>query len=264
MAKKDVRRDVGDRVTIPRRCIFCGGKDLTNEDALAKWLSRVIVRPGTRARLEQSEWKGQEVPRLSGWYSGGIDRKVKQACGKCNNGWMSAMEVAARPWLTPMMRGLALTLSAEAQRTVAAWAAKTTFMLQYLRPVQPVPSQYLQWLYTKREPPPDVWIGLAGYAGDDADNPAVHHSGRLLRVPGRAPSTENDRNAVITTLRIYRLVFRVWVWADPPAQQFPMPYPIRLTEFVIPIWPASGFARTWPPAVVFDAPAFARFCEDVG
>lgn len=171
------------------------------------------------------------------------------------------MEVAAQPWLTLMMRGYGITLPPEAQRIVAAWATKTAFMLEYVDPVHPVHPHYLQWLYTKREPAPDVWVGLAAYAGE-ASIPAVEIYGRLLQIPGPEPAPLNDRNAIFTTVRIFRLVFQVWVWTDPPPQHVPIAYPFRLSDFVIPVWPTSVFTRTWPPAAVLDAEGLSKFCNN--
>lgn len=54
---------------------------------------------------------------------------TRDVCEDCNNGWMSAMEQAARPVILQLAQagqsGLAIAVSREHARELAAWAQKT-------------------------------------------------------------------------------------------------------------------------------------------
>jgi hypothetical protein len=47
-----------------------------------------------------------------------FDFVAKTVCAKCNNGWMSNIEKEAKPSLTPMIEGEAITLDRTAQIAV--------------------------------------------------------------------------------------------------------------------------------------------------
>ena len=51
-------------------------------------------------------------------------------CQSCNNGWMSALEDAVKPFVGAMLHDLSITLTHENQRTIATWAAKTAMVLE--------------------------------------------------------------------------------------------------------------------------------------
>lgn len=54
---------------------------------------------------------------------------IKNVCAQCNNGWMSAVEEAARPALTPLVKGEPHVFTVEAQRLVAIWATLKVMVL---------------------------------------------------------------------------------------------------------------------------------------
>lgn len=61
----------------------------------------------------------------------GMDVRVRRFCVPCNTGWMSSLEGAVQPILTPMILGqrLPLALSISDQETLAQWAYKTALTL---------------------------------------------------------------------------------------------------------------------------------------
>lgn len=49
-------------------------------------------------------------------------KKMKVVCAPCNNEWMSGMEDAVKPLLTPIIKGEAVTLEAGDLELIARWA----------------------------------------------------------------------------------------------------------------------------------------------
>jgi hypothetical protein len=90
-----------------RRCVFCGGRGLTNEHALPAWISRDVFNDA--ASVEHSVLAQGHSPRT--FSSNSFDQTVKQVCGPCNHGWMSQLEVEARGVIEPMLRYFSRTQS---------------------------------------------------------------------------------------------------------------------------------------------------------
>ncbi len=64
-----------------------------------------------------------DVPRNVERQGGARTKTIKVVCRQCNGGWMSALEEAVRPVLTPMMAGNEFALSDTQQALLARWIA---------------------------------------------------------------------------------------------------------------------------------------------
>src|ERR1019366_6195245 len=53
-------------------------------------------------------------------------RKVRNVCGRCNNGWMSRVVQRAKPIATLLIRGGTAELSVAHQNELASWIAIAT------------------------------------------------------------------------------------------------------------------------------------------
>lgn len=95
---------------------------------------------------------------------------VRAVCGDCNNGWMAALEERAQLLFNPMLDGRGRELHREGQRTLAAWALKTTMMLEHAQSVgrRVIPAEEYLHLFTTGEPSERVRIWMTTYAGDMA------------------------------------------------------------------------------------------------
>ena len=101
-----------------------------------------------------------------------IEAKVRRICKPCNQGWMAVgLEEPVKPLLLPWIRGHKTKIARNNEALVAAWAAKTTMMLQFTRINQRyVPSRQFRELYLRKVSPPDfldVWIGVLGDAAPE-------------------------------------------------------------------------------------------------
>ena len=138
-----------------RPCVFCGRiVPLTKEHVWPKQLDDVLPGLGPGQHVfgltdDPESWVLQDRPAFS--------RAVKFVCAECNNGWMSRLEMAARPIFEPMMPGTRrVTVHPWEQRTLAFWIVKTAMTLQLSHPTRQsdaIPSAHYSELYKKQRPP---------------------------------------------------------------------------------------------------------------
>lgn len=131
-------------------CEFCKRwGPLTGEHLGSDWLNRAF--PEWTIGSHEIGWSGG---RNTVWKSepkpGVFTFKVVAVCEPCNNGWMSRLESAVIPTLTPMARGEGnVTLSRPAQRRLAFWIAKTA-MVFTMTEAPMVPTEHYAFLYRRR------------------------------------------------------------------------------------------------------------------
>lgn len=114
-----------------RSCVFCGStSNLTREHVLPDWLTEIGLGP---TPSEHRFGRLNRVPRP--WPARPFTTTVKMVCAACNNGWLSALEGAAKPVLKPLIRGDSRHLSDDDQILIAAWTYKTALvsLLQHSR-----------------------------------------------------------------------------------------------------------------------------------
>src|SRR4051794_29583018 len=95
-------------------CAFCGryGK-LSREDGWPRWFNRVLPRPLAAGVAHNIIFEKDSIVRHERRrvVSHNTD-KLPFFCERhCNNGWMSRLETAAMPLLTPLLYGQAALLS---------------------------------------------------------------------------------------------------------------------------------------------------------
>jgi hypothetical protein len=117
---------------------------------------------------------GSEQPaaRLRASIDDAIDRRavlpfteysVRSLCRACS-AFAARLDAKAMPLLTPMVDGDVRKYSAEEQRTLAAWAARTAYAaLAVERKTAGVPKSHRQALRERREPHANVFVGLGNY-----------------------------------------------------------------------------------------------------
>jgi hypothetical protein len=153
------------------KCIFSepshSHKPLDREHVWGKWLrpfvrtnlnkhhlqSRTIGRPGTLDVTERTLRAGD--PLLS---------HVRVVCKRCNSGWLSEIQNAAKQPLIPLIEGRRTVLSGSAQDIIAVWCAMATVTAEYLtRDETAVAISQVErdWLRDHRTPPENwkIWIG---------------------------------------------------------------------------------------------------------
>lgn len=246
----------------PSFCIFCGGTPLSREHIWADWLRAYIRRNlpyyhSGRAILNPD----RSLERATKKYSGDPrSRRLKIVCAKCNNGWMSSLQNAAKPILIPLLQGAAATLSHDRQNTLAAWVAMTVICAEYLQPRSvSISVTARRWLYKERTAPADLRIWLGNYKRGDWKPHWIHNSLRISEAEGRYPWTINSEDTprpnTQTTTYVAGQLF---------VHAFSCPFPEvlnarKITDVVdshlLQIWPIRHSFVAWPPTAIIDRQA---------
>ena len=182
--------------------------------------------------------------------------RVKRVCEtNCNNGWMNDLETAVRPFLKPMIGGVAKPLYRGGQEAVAAWAAKTALALNLATPEKSAPLEHYREMNKTHRPPPNTYVWLAAY---EMDGPiAYHHTTKLTLSDSRRSS-----HGYATTLAVGHLILQVvghiGIEDVAPVKNLAGP----LAKFQV--WPFESDI-TWPPPWVLDwgmVQTFSRIFEN--
>jgi len=233
---------------LARRCVFCGSEsDLTREHVLPDWLTEIglELKPSIH-----HVGPINELPRR--WTSKPFRTTVKMVCGSCNSGWLSELEGATKPILTPLIQGEGRRIPYEDQALIAAWTCKTalvsllissdearlagygvppseyTALYEQLDRVEPLPSsQYWIGSYTGDRRSASIWVTPFVIEAIGADSPPGIPSGYAMTLALGKLVVQGVR---FTTLALQVELATEWGFLDiwPPQDTFP--------------WPAGGFA----------------------
>jgi hypothetical protein len=110
---------------MPFACAFCGStkRPRGREHVFADWLNSIGLESG---QVEIHTGRLNRVARR--WTTEGFTATVRAVCDDCNHGWLSQLEGAAKPVLTPLILGQSTELSVDDQRLIAVWAFKTALV----------------------------------------------------------------------------------------------------------------------------------------
>ncbi len=121
-------------------CIYCGqeGK-LSEEHVFAKWIQGVFPKrhAKTMHRLSRPESSGNPIEARiheteTSKRADPYDLTIRNVCEACNNGWMSNLQIAAKPFVEALAGGNALTPVADERTVIARWVVMTSMSLQSL------------------------------------------------------------------------------------------------------------------------------------
>jgi hypothetical protein len=194
-----------------KTCMFCGGTGLTQEHVRPRWLEGAIEED---APLGYRHGTAGAEPAPLEWTGRGFTHTVGDVCRRCNSGWLSELESAAKPLLTPMIRGKHQTLGPRQQRVVATWVMKTAAVIDRTHRHRTVPPEHGRVLRERREPPPGVYVWLAAYG---VDTFVGTHKGFQF------PSGGGIDDAYGATFSIGHLVLQVLGLPEGEAEPFPSP-----------------------------------------
>jgi hypothetical protein len=141
---------------MPRKCIFCGDRADSVEDAFPLWLSERYKAAGI-----MDHQPGIEQPALSYPVSQPKIR-IKKVCKKCNNEWMNRIQQSTRPVIERLLDEPECELDVHVCRTLALWSCMTAMVMESVN----APDHWAftdndrRLLYSKSLTPEsaDVWI----------------------------------------------------------------------------------------------------------
>jgi hypothetical protein len=235
-----------------RTCVFCNRNDSKpgREDVLAKWIFREF--PESRWEITNHETGKVFTTR------GNLGLISKRPCLRCNNGWMSKLEVAVKPVLVPLMNGSASVLTPAQQLLVVRWFIKTVTAYQFLndRPCY-FEQRERHALMKSLTVPANTMFFLAHYNGPlEIETRETPVPLLFFGPPGAERPTPIEGYAA--TFLIKQLALQVFSVRRPKKFHIAMNLPGGWNEATVQIWPIGGDV-TWPPRFVFDDAGFDLF-----
>lgn len=178
-------------------------------------------------------------------------RKIKCVCGPCNNGWMSDIQTAAKPFVVPMLLGRRINFHRKAQTVLAAWAAMTVICGEYvIADIAAASAEDRQYLYNTHRAPRlwRIWIAHAQrqhltalwfHSGIPVtkDPTQTVPAGTLADSNTQASTILFGQHLLVHTMSSSVIKRTVRRWKFPPA----------LNAKLIQVWPVVKPIVTWPP-----------------
>jgi len=231
-------------------CPFCEDcTELSDEDALPLWVSRVLIRRHDKLKLP-TPYGARNVAYV----------KFKVPIGEtCNHGWLSVLENDTKTAMEPMIFGPergeppCRRLTGAEQQLLATWAVKTALMFDLGTRPQAIHRFFYEQLRLYRCALPNTVVFLGANRGDTRAVRVAHGGLKLSMTPGVV------HDAFMTTITIFRVVFKVIGVLEPSSVQH-MSYPTIYTDGLYRIWPLPGSDISWPRGgMAFDDQSLIAF-----
>jgi hypothetical protein len=250
MSKKPKRQNLRP----PRKCIFCGGGDMSKEHFWPEW-SHEYLRPlqqtdkHTVAKILNRE--GVVLGKTSWTRQGGLFvRQIRCVCKTCNSGWMGGLETAAKHVIVPLipMKPNSLELSPGQQTILAQWIALKTLVAEHSTDSYVTPQAGRTAFMAARTIPASfrIRIGLHGcpaWFGSGFYRQSVMIGFRPMPKPLHGPT----KNVQALTFSMGRLLVHVMSSELP---KFDMDNVLKVTLRMARLWPPTGEPIAWPPPVI--------------
>lgn len=243
-----------------RQCLFCSETKLTREHIWPNWLVEAFKRlhpnqPGYSVR----QWRrGERI----GSFSADLEHKARVVCKTCNGGWMSALEAAAKPELSPFVHvsELKMQLSVEAQVILTAWTTLRAMVFESLLPVDQrffTQSDREQFKAMIQDPDPFelptkeyVWLVMLGGAEKNA----------RLNVTTRPRDNEHQTIDIhLANISIGQAYLQLLAWRHGVIEEYLPRAPHH--EVATQIWPSPTVDLLWPPNYHLDVENWVDFAE---
>lgn len=235
-------------------CIFCGGTPLTKEHIWADWLEPYVPRDmdgysvlRAVAHLDRSQFEASERGGdIHNW-------QVRCVCASCNNGWMSALQVEAKPTVIRLLRGEQFVLGVQQQGAVAAWVAMAVMAGDAGdRGGRAVQKIDLEFFRASRGPPLNWRILIGDYSRDQWRAHWVRHPMQIEeKIEPGLDRTATQFNAQFTTFVTARLYANVSV-APSGTAHIRLPFKPDVERKLRQIWPPVRGEISWPPKALTD------------
>jgi hypothetical protein len=244
-------------------CGFCESltAKITNEHLFGEWMGPLFGVG--RGKLKMQHTLDRERGELrTTWQAYRLDQQVRMACKPCNQGWMSAMESAVAPIITPMIQHDARRLITAQERTaIAVWAIKTAMVAEFINKPkwryfrQAERTAFMRDSATIRDLGAYVWLGC--YVDK---NDGVHGLHAVGTLEDRVPAVH------ISAFAVGKFTIQVLVKRGLTDRMLPAPARSGpWAEALVLAWPAiefgAGTRLPWPPRRGINAHGFDRIFE---
>lgn len=244
----------------PGKCIFCGdgakpGNPMSEEHLWSEWMAPLLPKDKGTSYVEYAESFSATQPTgpklLRNRQGGATDKRFKVVCKRCNETWMSAMEKAVQPRLTPLIKGEPTVLGECDRQMLADWIMLKAFVVEHTSyrgfPAAPISSQQdREYFMLLRQLPFGVRIWIAQHTSPKKWRSAVFgHSFGAAPPYGPLPPPPRPKNAQIITLGIGALLIHIFWTTSEPLYSW-----IKVEGLVPPfreLWPLTHEDIRWRP-----------------
>jgi len=239
------RQDIAEKG--PRQCVFCTNNANSPEHVWSKWMAPHFKRTAHDAREEffqDFHPKTAGPPTRHEKHGHPTTMKLKVVCRVCNNGWMSGVESAAKPFIEPMLTGKRTRLNSEAQRAVTTWMAMKMMIVERASWTTAVftRDQALSFAMN-RSPPDNLKVSLLHSHDEFAGTRVSRGYAGLFKNREDSVGKDNMPNTQSVMFGIGQLlIFAIH------SQLSDLEMGKLRKKFAKQIWPARRLLVTWPPS----------------
>jgi hypothetical protein len=164
MGKKPKRANL----KTPGTCLFCRRSPpeikMSKEHIWSDWLPEILPRQHSRSEgYTTNVGKGATYTIHQGDVG---TKKVRVVCTDCNNGWMSQIVTAAKPYAMALISGQNIYLDQNGQRAMANWIGLSALMAnQITKSRHKLPKEDIDYYYQNHLPPPHWFVGVGYFVG---------------------------------------------------------------------------------------------------
>jgi hypothetical protein len=234
---------------MPKKCAFCPKPADSGEHLWSAWICRLPpfnVKAVFRTKL------ARENQKLRQWVTKGFDRKEKEVCESCNNGWMSDLE---NFHAKPCMEGVILsanptTISPECVVSMAIYAFKLAVIGDHMNTKKkPFFSSAIRQRFRRSLSLPSgihVWIGCLG----ELDR---NHAVYRMNYANSSAKVKNGIRLYTFTWGVGRLILQLAAikFKNTRLRRFPPPSIFQSplwNQYAIPMFPVTSDGIHWPPS----------------
>lgn len=185
-------------------------------------------------------------PGLKARQGSPLRQSLRVVCRDCNNTWMSKLQEAAKPALSPLIEGSRLAPSLAAGLRIAQWATLFTMIWEFADQETMATSQKERTRFKDTHLPPRNWlVGIAAYTGKAEHASTYHVGGKVSKAIPLIPfSVPAENNVQSTTFVIGQLIIHT---LSTPGSHMPKPAEYASGAGALLVFPASGLSTRLLP-----------------
>jgi hypothetical protein len=233
----------------PGKCIFCGGGNLSKEHFWPEWASALLPNYPINQHVEKvftftEVTKLTRPPETRSRPGHLCTKKIRAVCASCNSGWMSALENAVQPIITPLIATVPYTLTVNSIHVLAKWIALKVMVGERNHPKDAVtPAEDRAKFKNTLEILPEfkIWIAKCGVGGWQTGY--IRHTATLSLTPDFLPN-HRFKNTQSVTFGIGDLLVHV---LHSTVTDWGANLSFEPAGVVIPLFPLVGSVN-WPPS----------------
>jgi hypothetical protein len=158
---------------------------------------------------------------------------------------MGAMESAVQGFVTAMILGQSVSLTAEMQGALAQWVTLKLMVAEFNHRGEAIVTQAERDAFREsRDIPSGLRLWIAQCFSDKWCNAYVRHAATMT-LPGKPSPSSSAKNVQTTAFGIGQLFFYAMGSA---VEGVDLSNYIHLSNQFVPLWPLSGGNLQWPPA----------------